>query len=182
MKRNRKWKIPHTVFRETNLVLQLIQKSQIKNETAMSWSSQNKKEGIFCTVYFVWMEFFKHLCLSRCIMYWIHFQNIHTLCLHIKTVLHALSYLFLKSPKAFGVSLTLIGKMLIHGSSPTPAPPRPQNNWGGPEQKIKFWGELNLRGGPMNPNDVMIVVLKDILLCWLGFRFIYIVYISWYYI
>ena len=34
----------------------------------------------------------------------------------------------------------------------------------------------------MNPNDVMVVVLKDILLCWLGFRFIYIVYISLYYI
>ena len=34
----------------------------------------------------------------------------------------------------------------------------------------------------MNPTDVMVVVLKDILLCWLGFRFIYIVYISWYYI
>ena len=30
-----------------------------------------------------------------------------------------------------------------------------QNNWGG----TKFLG------GPMNPNDVMVVVLKDILLC-----------------
>ena len=40
-----------------------------------------------------------------------------------------------------------------------------QNNWGGPEQKIKFFfgGELNLRGGgpTMNPNDAMVVVLKD---------------------
>ena len=41
-----------------------------------------------------------------------------------------------------------------------------QNNWGrgegvgGPQQKIKF-GE----GAAMNPNDVMVVVLKDILLC-----------------
>ena len=34
----------------------------------------------------------------------------------------------------------------------------------------------------MNPNDAMVAVLKDILLCLLGFRFIYIVYISWYYI
>ena len=34
----------------------------------------------------------------------------------------------------------------------------------------------------MNPNYVMVVVLKDIFLCWLGFRFIYIVYISWYYL
>ena len=51
-----------------------------------------------------------------------------------------------------------------------------QNNWGGPEQKNKFGGggELNLRGdlkvflgerGAMNPSDVMVVVLKDILLC-----------------
>ena len=45
-------------------------------------------------------------------------------------------------------------------------------------------GELNLRGdlkfyrGAMDPNDAMVVVLKDILLCLLGFRFIYIVYIS----
>ena len=30
----------------------------------------------------------------------------------------------------------------------------------------------------MNPNDAMVVVLKDILLCFLGSRFIYIVYIS----
>ena len=30
----------------------------------------------------------------------------------------------------------------------------------------------------MNHNDVMVDGLKDILLCWLGFRFIYIVYIS----
>ena len=30
----------------------------------------------------------------------------------------------------------------------------------------------------MNPSGVMVVVLKDIILCLLGFRFIYIVYIS----
>ena len=30
----------------------------------------------------------------------------------------------------------------------------------------------------MNPNDAMFVMLKDVLLCLLGFRFIYIVYIS----
>ena len=31
----------------------------------------------------------------------------------------------------------------------------------------------------MNPNDVMVVVLKEIILCLLGSRFIYIVYISY---
>ena len=30
----------------------------------------------------------------------------------------------------------------------------------------------------MNPNDAMVVVLKDIFLCFLGFRFRYIVYIT----
>ena len=30
----------------------------------------------------------------------------------------------------------------------------------------------------MNPKDAMVVVLKDTILCLLGFRFIYIVYIS----
>ena len=52
-----------------------------------------------------------------------------------------------------------------------------QNNWGVPEQKITFRGGPKILGGPMNPNDAMVVVLKDIVLC-LSFRFIYIVYIS----
>ena len=40
-----------------------------------------------------------------------------------------------------------------------------QKNWGEPEQKIKLRGNLAFQGGPMNPNDVMVVVLKGILLC-----------------
>ena len=49
-----------------------------------------------------------------------------------------------------------------------------QNNWGGgPEQKIKFFflGGAKFKGGPKilwrgyEPNDAMIVVLKDIILC-----------------
>ena len=41
-----------------------------------------------------------------------------------------------------------------------------QNNWGGPEQKIKFGGEQNLMGvlkfwaGAMSSNDAMVVALK----------------------
>ena len=38
---------PTRTFRITNLILQLIQESQIKSKTVMSWSLQNKKEGIF---------------------------------------------------------------------------------------------------------------------------------------
>ena len=41
---------PTHSFIELNLVIQL--------KTVMSWSSQKKKEGIFCTVYFVRRNFF----------------------------------------------------------------------------------------------------------------------------
>ena len=50
---------PTHSFKETNLVLQLIKESQIKSKTVISWSSQKKKEGIFCTSYFVQKNFFK---------------------------------------------------------------------------------------------------------------------------
>ena len=45
-------------FTETKLVLQLIEKSQIKSKTVVSWSSRKKKARIFCTVYFVRRKFF----------------------------------------------------------------------------------------------------------------------------
>ena len=45
--------------RETNAVLQLIKESQIKIKTVMNWSSRKKKEGIFCTIYFVRRKFSK---------------------------------------------------------------------------------------------------------------------------
>ena len=48
---------------------------------------------------------------------------------------------------------------------------------GGGGAKFK-WGPGILGGKIMNFNDAMVVVLKDILLCLLGFRFTYIVYIS----
>ena len=34
---------------------------QIKSKTVVSWTSRKKKEGIFCTVYFVQKNFFEHL-------------------------------------------------------------------------------------------------------------------------
>ena len=56
-------------FRETNL------ESQIKSKSVMSWSSRRKKEGIF--LIFVLPEgFFLNMCvISKCTVYWIHFQN-----------------------------------------------------------------------------------------------------------
>ena len=68
MKRNRKWKIPHS-FRETNLVPQLIEESQIKSKTVMSWSSRKKKRTF--NVPFILSEgnFFKICVLSQYIVY-----------------------------------------------------------------------------------------------------------------
>ena len=84
---------PAHSFRETNLVLQFIWESQIKSKTVMSWSSRKKKEDIFCTAYFVQRNFFSICVLSKCIVYWIHFQNIHTFT-YQKTVLYRLFCLF----------------------------------------------------------------------------------------
>ena len=62
----------------------------------MSWSSQKKKEGIFCTVDFVRRKLFFNICvLSQCIVYWTNFQNRHTFT-YQKTLLHTLLLLFFK--------------------------------------------------------------------------------------
>ena len=65
-------------LRETKLVLQPIEESQIKSKTVMSWISQKKKEGIFCTFILSERNFFNTCILSPCITYWINFRNIHT--------------------------------------------------------------------------------------------------------
>ena len=70
-------------FRDTNPILQLIWESQIKSKTVVSWSSQTKKEGIFCTVYFVRRKFFLTFVFYRNV-YWIKYTfRIHIL-VHIK--------------------------------------------------------------------------------------------------
>ena len=92
---------PTHSFRETYIVLQLLQKSKIKSKTVMSWSSQKKIEGIFLL-----LAFFKVCVLSQCIVYWIHFQNIHTFTYQEHYFIH-FCCLFLKLSKAFSISLTL---------------------------------------------------------------------------
>ena len=61
----------------------------------MSWSSQKKKEGIFCIVYFVQRNFFNIYVLSQCILYCIHFQNICTFT-NQKTLFHIILLLVFK--------------------------------------------------------------------------------------
>ena len=62
----------------------------------VSWSSRLKKEGIFCIAYFVRKKFFNICVLSQCILYWIHFQNMHTFT-YQKILLNSFFCLFLKS-------------------------------------------------------------------------------------
>ena len=90
-----------------------------------------------------------------------------------------------------------VGKIWCsHGSSPSPLifgeylKISDHNNWSGEDLSkkkknfegggAKFKGEPKIlgTGGGMNPNDVMVVVLKDIVLYLLGGRSIYIVSIS----
>ena len=61
----------------------------------MSWSLRKKKEGIFCTVSFMLRDFFKDFFLCQCIVYSIHFQNIHTFT-YQETLLHTLFLLAFK--------------------------------------------------------------------------------------
>ena len=102
---------PKHSFREKDLVLQLIYKSQIKSKTVMSWSSRRIKEGIFFTVNLSEGNFFKICDLSQCIVYWIQFPNLHTFT-YQKTLLHIHFRLFLKSSKVFSVSLIHCGFLL----------------------------------------------------------------------
>ena len=54
-----------------------------------------------------------------------------------------------------------------------------QSNWGDLSKKLNLGeGKILAGGGAMNPNDAMVVMLKDILLCLLGFWLMYVVYIS----
>ena len=92
-------------FREMNLVLQLIQKSQIKSKTVVSLSSRKKKEGIFVPFSLFGKNFSDICVLSLCIVYWIQFQNINTFTYQKKYYFIHFCCLFLKSSKAFSVSL-----------------------------------------------------------------------------
>ena len=91
-------------FREMNLKVQLTSESQTESKTVMSWSLQQKN---FFVLFILSEGNFLSICvLSQCIVYWIHFQNIHTFP-YQKTLLHTLFCLFLRLLKAFSVSLNI---------------------------------------------------------------------------
>ena len=84
-------------------------KSSFKNralKVKLCWvvACKRKNRAFFVPFIFSNGNFFNISVLSQCIVYWIHFQNIHTLT-DRKILLYTLFSLFLKSPKAFSVSL-----------------------------------------------------------------------------
>ena len=71
-----------------------------------------KKRAFFVPLILSEENFFNICVLSQCILYWIRFQNIYTL-IYQKTLLHTLFCLFWKSRKAFSVSLSKVGVLLL---------------------------------------------------------------------
>ena len=96
---------PIHIFRETNLVLQFIEESHFKSKLGWVGAHQREKKAFLVPLILSERILFNIYVLSKCIVYWIHFQKIHTL-KDNKTLIHALFYLFLKSLKAFSVSLS----------------------------------------------------------------------------
>ena len=95
---------PAHSFRETNHVLQLIEKLQIKSKAGW-WvrAHERKKRAFFVPFIFSEGKFFHTCVLSQCIVYWILFQNIHTFTYH-KTLLDTLlSKAFIVSLKTFSL-------------------------------------------------------------------------------
>ena len=68
IKRNRKWKIPHTSLERQNLCFSSYKNRKLNVKLYYNCTfSRKKKEGIFCTVYFVGRKFFSICVLSPCL-------------------------------------------------------------------------------------------------------------------
>ena len=103
---NWKWKIPHTVLERCTLCFSSYKNRKLK--VKLWWvGGRKRKEGIFCTVYFVRRNFFKICVLSHCKVYWIHFQNIHIFT-YQKTLLHTLLLLVSKIVESLQCILKLL--------------------------------------------------------------------------
>ena len=96
---NRKGKIPHTVLEKWTLCFSSYKNHKLK--TKPWWVRGREEEKSLYFVPFILLKRnFSIFVLSQRIVYWIHFQDIHTF-KYQKTVLHKLFDLFLKLSKAF---------------------------------------------------------------------------------
>ena len=88
-KRNRKWKIPQTVLESRNLCFSSYKSRKLTVTLWWVGVCERKKRAFFVPFILSEGNFFKICLLSQCIVYWIHFQNIHTFT-YQKTLLHTL--------------------------------------------------------------------------------------------
>ena len=97
-KRNWKWKITHIDLERRTLFFSSCKNRQLK--VKLWWVGVGKRKKSLCFAPFLLSEEI----LFKCIVYWRHVQNIHAFT-HPQILLDTLFYLFLKSSKAFSVSL-----------------------------------------------------------------------------
>ena len=102
---NWKWKIPHTVLERQTLCFSSYKNRKLKVKLWWVGARERKKRAFF--VPFILSEgiFFNICVLSQCIVYWIHFQNIHTFT-YPKILLHAHLLLVYKIDESLSVSLS----------------------------------------------------------------------------
>ena len=77
-KRNRKWKIPQTVFERQTLCVSSYKNRKFKVKLWWVGARKRKKWAFFVPFILSEGHFFNICVLSQCVVYWIHFQNIHT--------------------------------------------------------------------------------------------------------
>ena len=75
---------------------------------------ERKKKAFFKPLILSEAIFFNIFVLSQCIVYWIHFQNIH-ICPSQKPLLYTLFCLFLKLSQAFSVSSSTVSFLKYFG-------------------------------------------------------------------
>ena len=95
MKLKWKWKIPHTVSERRTLCFSSYKNRKLKVKLWWVGTRKRKKDFLYrssCPE----GNFFDICLLFKCIMYWIHFQNIHTF-IYQKTLLRTLFCRFSKS-------------------------------------------------------------------------------------
>ena len=107
MKRNRKWKIRHIVFDGRILCFSWYKNRKLKVKVWWVGACERKKRAFFVPLILSEGNFLNICVLSQCIVNWIHFPNIYAF-IYQKTLLHTLSWLFLKSTKYLQFILTFV--------------------------------------------------------------------------
>ena len=97
---NQNWKIRHTVLERRTMCFSSYKNRKLKVKLWWVGACERKKTTFFVPL-ILSEVFLTFVFLSHCIVYWIHFQNIHTF------TYYALFCLFLKSSKAFSASLNV---------------------------------------------------------------------------